>query len=107
MLPSLLMHLQLFVELSHSSSLVLLSPAGSLLSWRAAESSRAAASPAFMAGQVMEPAMLDYMVCQVWFVIQVQLVAKFVACRMAGCLHVHAAEYQSVHVLLLACFTVV
>lgn len=56
---------QLFVELGLPSSVALLSPTGSLLSWRAAESSRAAASPAFLPGGVLMPALLDYMVCQV------------------------------------------
>jgi hypothetical protein len=61
----LLLLLQLFVQLGGATSLVLLSSSGSLLSHRAGEASRAAASPAFMAGQVLMPSMLDYMVCQV------------------------------------------
>jgi hypothetical protein len=62
----LLVHLlQLFVELGQASSLGLLSASGSMLSWQAGEVSSAAASPAFMAGQVPMPAMLDAMVCQV------------------------------------------
>ncbi|KAF6255852.1 hypothetical protein COO60DRAFT_1532573, partial [Scenedesmus sp. NREL 46B-D3] len=56
--------IQLFVELGQYNSLALMSSTGSLLSWQAGESSRAAASPAFMAGQVLMPAMLDAMVCQ-------------------------------------------
>jgi hypothetical protein len=61
----LLVCLQLFVQLGQASSAALLSPSGSSLSLQAGEASRAAASPAFMAGEVLMPAMLDAMVCQV------------------------------------------
>jgi hypothetical protein len=76
---------QLFVQLGQASSLGLLSASGSMLGWQAGEASRAAASPAFMAGQVMMPAMLDAMACQVRGLED----AAVKAGRQCSCYHVH------------------